>query len=76
MRRPTRVPRDRMKFPLTLAGELRTAFDNVASIPLPGRLAALMRRLHADREDLAGEQPRHGESATEASSRIDRRGRR
>jgi hypothetical protein len=76
MRRPTVVPLDRMKFPLTLAGELRTAFADVVSVPLPGRLAALMRRLNADRNELSGEEPGPGASATETSSRIDRRGRR
>ncbi len=49
MRRPALVPLDRMGFPLTLAGELPTAFADVVSTPLPGRLAALMRRLSADR---------------------------
>jgi hypothetical protein len=57
MRRPTRVPLDPMKFPLTLAGGLRTTFADVVSIPLPGRLAALMRRLNAGREQLSGEEP-------------------
>ncbi len=64
MRRPARVPLDRMGFPLTLAGGLRTAFADVVSTPLPGRLAALMRRLSADRDERSGEEPNHGASAT------------
>jgi hypothetical protein len=75
MRRPTLVLFDQ-KFPLTLAGELRTAFADVVSAPLPGRLTALMRRLTADRGELSGEEPGHGASTTKTSSRIDRRGRR
>jgi hypothetical protein len=75
MRRPAKVPLDRMKFPLTLAGGLRTAFANVVSTPLPRRRAALVRRLKADRDERSGE-PIHGASATEPSSRIDRRARR
>jgi hypothetical protein len=53
MRRPRRlVPLDRtMQLPLTLAGGLRTTFANVVSSPLPDRLTALMRRLHADRDE-------------------------
>jgi hypothetical protein len=53
MRRPrVLVPLDRtMQFPLTLAGELRTTFADVVSSPLPGRLAALVRRLQADRNE-------------------------
>jgi hypothetical protein len=43
-----------MEFPLTLAGGLRTAFADVVSTPLPGRLAALMRRLSADRDERSG----------------------
>src|SRR5215813_1689216 len=35
-----------MQLPLTLAGGLRTTFADVVSSPLPGRLAALVRRLH------------------------------
>jgi DNA-binding NtrC family response regulator len=35
-----------------------------------------MRRLSADRDERSGEEPSHGASATETSSRIDRRGRR
>jgi hypothetical protein len=73
MRRRTLVPLDRMEFPLTLAGGLRTAFADVVSTPLPECLAALMRRLSADRDERSGE-TEHG--ATQTSSRIDRRGRR
>ena len=57
MRRPAQVPLDRTKFPLTLAGGLRTAFADAASTPLPARLAALMRRLNADRDERSGEEP-------------------
>ena len=71
--RPTRVPLDRMKFPLTLADGLRTTFADVVSIPPPGRLVALMRRLDADRNESEGE-PGHGASTTETPNRIDRRG--
>src|SRR6266567_3848534 len=74
MRRPAQVPLDRMRFPLTLAGELRTAWADVVSTPLPARLAALMRRLHADRNERSGEGRDDGASATETSSRFDRRG--
>ena len=45
MRRPTSVPLDRVKFPLTLADGLRTTFADVVAIPLPAQLAALTRRL-------------------------------
>jgi hypothetical protein len=76
MRRSVKVPLDRMKFPLTLAGGLRTAFADVISTPLPRRLTALVRRLKADRDERSGGKPNHGASATEPSSRIDRRGRR
>jgi hypothetical protein len=76
MRRPTLVPLDQMKFPLTLAVGLRTTFADVVSIPLPGRLATLVRRLNADRLDLLGEEPGHGARSTETSSHIDRRRRR
>src|SRR6266516_1667929 len=73
MRRPAQVPLDRMRFPLTLAGELRTAWADVVSTPLPAHLAALMRRLSADRDERSGEEPKHGASATETSSHIGRR---
>jgi hypothetical protein len=72
MRRPTLAPLDRMKFPLALADGLRITFADVVSVPLPGRLAALMRRLNADRDELSGEEPGHGASTTETSIRIDR----
>ncbi len=55
MRRPAQVPLDR-RFPLTLAGELRTAWADVVSTPLPAHLAALMRRLSVDREERSGEE--------------------
>jgi hypothetical protein len=41
MHRPAQVPLDQTGFPLTLAGGLRTAFADVVSTLLPGRLAAL-----------------------------------
>ena len=73
MRRPTvLVPLDRiMQLPLTLAGGLRTTFDDVVSSPLPDGLAALMRQLHADRSERSGEEHNNG-----PWSRIDRRGQR
>jgi hypothetical protein len=76
MRRPAQVPLDGMGFPLTLAGGLRSVFADVVSIPLPGRLAALMRHLSANHDERLGEELDHGASATETSSRIDCRGRR
>jgi hypothetical protein len=76
MRRPTRAPIDRMKFPLTLAGGLRTTFANVASIPPPERLVALMRCLNSDRDEPSEGEPGHGASTRETPNRIDRRGRR
>jgi hypothetical protein len=67
MRRPAQVPLDRMRFPLTLAGALRTVWADVVSTPLPGHLAALVRRLSVDRERrtlrggaLSGEEQRWG----------------
>ena len=51
MRRPGHIPLDRMKFPLTLAGGLRTAFADFVSTPLPRHLADLMRQLHEDRDN-------------------------
>src|SRR5499425_2562864 len=58
MRRPNvLVPLDRtMQLPLTLAGGLRTIFADVVSSPLPGRVAALVRRLQADRNERSGEE--------------------
>jgi hypothetical protein len=77
VRRPTvLVPLDRtMQLPLTLAGGLRTTFADVVSSTLPGRLAALVRRLQADHNERSGEE-RNWAIATETSSRINRRGRR
>ena len=49
MRHP--IPLHGMKFPLTLGDGLRGTFDDVVSTPLPGRLAALMQRLQADRNE-------------------------
>ena len=51
MRRPGHIPLDRMKFPLTLAGGLRTAFADFVSTPLPRHLADLMRQLHEDHDN-------------------------
>jgi hypothetical protein len=67
MRRPTvLVPLDRtMQLPLTLAGGLRTTFADVVSSPLPGRLAALVRGLQADRNERSGEERTNGAIATE-----------
>ena len=69
MRRPTLVPLDRVKFPLTLADGLRTTFADVVAIPLPVQLAALTCRL-----DTLGEEPGHGASATDTRGCINRRG--
>jgi hypothetical protein len=49
-----------MQLPLTLAGGLRTTFADVVSYPLPGRLAALVRRLQADRNERSGEERKWG----------------
>jgi hypothetical protein len=61
MRRPAQVPLD------PLAGALRTVWADVVSTPLPGHLAALVRRLSVDRERrtlrggaLSGEEQRWG----------------
>jgi len=55
------VPLDQtMQPPLTLAGRLRTTFADVVSSPLPGRLAALVSRLQADRNERSGEQRKSG----------------
>jgi hypothetical protein len=61
VRRSAKVPLDRMKFPLTLAGGLRTAFADVISTPLPRRLTALVRRLKADRDERSGGSPTMGQ---------------
>jgi hypothetical protein len=76
MRRPAQLPADGMKFPLALAEGLRTVFADVVSTPLSAHLAGLLRQLTADRGEHSGEEPNHGASATETSSRIGRRGRR
>jgi hypothetical protein len=61
-----------MQLPLNLAGGLRTTFADVGSSPLPERVAALVRRLGADRTESSGEERDEGAK----SSCIDRRGRR
>ncbi len=76
MRRPGHIPLDRMKFPLTLAGGLRTAFADLVSTPLPRHLADLMCQLHEDRDNRSGGEPGHGARTAETLRRIDRRGRR
>jgi hypothetical protein len=43
MQRPTSVPLNRVKFPLTLADGLRTTFADVVAIPLPAQLALTRR---------------------------------
>jgi hypothetical protein len=43
-----------MQLPLNLAGGLRSIFAEVASSPLPERLAALVRRLDAVRTERSG----------------------
>jgi hypothetical protein len=73
MRRPARVPVDGMGFPLMLEAGLRTVFADFVSAPLPERLASLMRSLSADGDEPSGEEPNHGASAAETSSRVDRR---
>jgi hypothetical protein len=45
-----------MQLPLTLAGGLRTTFADVVSSPLPDRLATLVSRLQADRNERSGEE--------------------
>ena len=72
MRRPAQVPFDQMKFPLALAGGLQAAFADFVSNPLPERFVALLRQLSAEGAERSGEEPSHGASATEMSSRIDR----
>src|SRR5262249_55128679 len=76
MYRPAKVPFDGMGFPLMLAGGLRAVFADVASTPLPERLASLMRLLSAAGDESSGEEPDHGASATQTPNRVDRRGRR
>jgi hypothetical protein len=59
------APLDPMKFPLTLAGQLRRAFNQVVSSPLPQKLAELVRQVKSDKtKDGVGSKP---------SRRIDRR---
>jgi hypothetical protein len=62
MHRPNAlVPLDQtMQLPLTLAGGLRTTFADVVSSPLPGRLAALVGQLQADRNERSGEERKWG----------------
>jgi hypothetical protein len=72
MRCPAAIPFDGMKFPLTLAGQLRAAFADVVSTPLPPSLSALMSRLSADRDESFLEDPNHGATTTKTSGRIDR----
>jgi hypothetical protein len=56
----TIVPLDRtMQLPLNLAGGLRSTFAEVASSPLPERLAALVSRLNAERTASSGEGGKH-----------------
>jgi hypothetical protein len=43
MHRPAKLPFDGMAFPLILANGLRAIFADLASTPLPERLASLMR---------------------------------
>jgi hypothetical protein len=76
MRRLAKVPFDGIGFPLTLADGLQAIFADVASTPLPERLASLMRSLSAEGDKPSGEEANHGARATKTSSRIDRRGRR
>jgi hypothetical protein len=73
MHRPARVPVDGMEFPLMLAAGLRAVFADFVSTPLPERLASLIRSLSADGDERSGEEPNHGASAAETSSRVDRR---
>jgi CheY-like chemotaxis protein len=73
MHRPAKVPFDPTGFPLVLADGLRAIFADVASTPLPERLASLMRSLSADGDERSGGEPDHGASSTETPSRVDRR---
>jgi hypothetical protein len=58
------APLDPMKFPLTLGGHLRRAFNHVVSSPLPQKLAELVRRVKSDETD--------ARKGAETSSRSDR----
>jgi hypothetical protein len=71
MRRPTQIPLNALEFPLTLAGGLRSTFDDLVLTPLPDRLATLMR---CSSNECSEGEPGHGASTTETPSRIDRRG--
>jgi hypothetical protein len=52
------APLDPMKFPLTLAGQLRRAFNHVGLSPLPQKLAELVRRVKSDKtNDGEGSKP-------------------
>jgi hypothetical protein len=75
MRRPTvLVPPDRaMQLPLTLAGGLRTTFADVVSSPLPGRVAALVCRLQADRNERSGEERNSAALFEDRSRAVNRR---
>jgi hypothetical protein len=72
MHRPAKAPFDGMGFPLVLADGLQAIFADIASSPLPERLASLMRSLTADGDERLGEEPDHGASAAETSNRVDR----
>ena len=48
MRRSRPAPLDGKQFPLTLAASLRAVFADVASEPIPERLAMPLSRLDAD----------------------------
>jgi len=76
MHRPAKVPFDGMGLPLILADGLQAIFADIASSPLPERLASLMRSLRADSDERLGEESDHGASAAETSCRVDRRRRR
>src|SRR5438270_13286347 len=76
MHRLAKVPFDGMGFPLILADGLQAVFADVASTRLPERLASLMRSLSADGDERSGEEPNHGATAADTSSRVDRRRRR
>jgi hypothetical protein len=57
-------------------GRSRRIFAEVLLMPLPGRLAALVRCLNADGNEMPEGEPGHGATTTEAPNHIDRRGRR
>jgi len=70
---PVAMHRPAMGFPLILADGLQAIFADIASSPLPERLASLMRSLSAEGDERSGEEPDHGASAPETSNHIDRR---